>query len=100
MTPRPFLGTALAGALVLGLSSGPAPAETAPQRTVSGTLEYLARIALPPEAEVMVEMRDLTGRRLGALSEGTVGAQVPLPFALTVEGSAAGALRPHDRGVI
>lgn len=60
-----------------------------PLREVTGTLTYLQRIALPPEALVVVEARGLRDVVLGQVAFDTGGAQVPLPFALTVPEGAA-----------
>lgn len=51
-------------------------------RPVSGTLTYRERMALPADAEMIVELRDGTGRIATAATRPTEGAQVPLPFAL------------------
>lgn len=60
-----------------------------PLREVTGTLAYLQRIALPPEALVVIEARGLRDVVLGEAAFETGGAQVPLPFAVTVPEGAA-----------
>lgn len=69
---------------------GPAPAPVpAGGLRVSGTLSYLQRIALPPDSDVIVQLRDIS--RLDAkadiLAEQRFSArsQVPLPFELLVD---------------
>lgn len=68
----------LASLLALG---GPDPAEA---RDLTGSLAYRERIALPPEAELLVEASDGFGRVIAAIRQPTDGAQVPLGFALAV----------------
>ncbi len=70
---------ALAAALLA--TAGAAQAQDA-TRAVDGTISYLQRIALSPEAEVVVEARGLRDVLLGETRFKTEGAQVPLPFAL------------------
>ncbi len=60
------------------LLAGPAAA-----REISGTLGYPERIALPPTAEVAVELRDRTGQVVVEERFATEGQQVPIAFALT-----------------
>jgi heat shock protein HslJ/membrane-bound inhibitor of C-type lysozyme len=73
--------------LLLGLTALPASA-----RDISGSVSYLARIALPPEAELVVELRG-PGGVVAELREETGGRQVPLPFALSTDDSGALTLR-------
>ena len=84
---------------VLGLltacATGPVPAPqdaaaaTAPGLRVTGTVSYLQRVALPPDSDVIVQLRDIS--RLdspsGVLAEQrfTPRSQVPLPFELSVD---------------
>lgn len=75
------LGMALM-ALVLG--TGAATAQEAAMREIAGELTYLQRIALPEEAQVTVVARGLRDVVLGETTFATAGAQVPLPFAVTV----------------
>lgn len=74
--------------------SGAAPAASgAPSAAsglrVTGTVSYLQRVALPPDSDVIVQLRDIS--RLdtpsGILAEQrfTASSQVPLPFELIVE---------------
>ena len=69
---------------------------------VRGTVSYLARIALPPDAELNVVLLDVS--RAGAAAETladrqipTVGRQVPIPFELSVP---ATAIKPDHRYVV
>lgn len=52
-------------------------------RDISGSLVHLARIALPQNAELVVELADATGT-VAELREAVSGRQVPFPFRLTV----------------
>ncbi|MCI1192968.1 META domain-containing protein [Calidifontimicrobium sp. SYSU G02091] len=56
---------------------------------VTGSLSYRARIALPPDAQAVVELRDVTapgdGRVVAERRWATQGRQVPLPFELAVD---------------
>jgi len=68
------------------------PAETARSSTVTGTLTYLVRMALPSQAVVQVQLLDLSGEggvateTLVAEDKFTLGQRgVPLPFALKVD---------------
>ena len=64
----------------------PAPASGV---RVSGTLSYLQRVALPPDSDVIVQLRDVShlNAKAGVLAEQrfTTRSQVPLPFELMVE---------------
>src|SRR6056297_75681 len=53
-------------------------------RDVTGELSYLARIALPPDAQVTVEARGSFDTVLGEVQFSTEGRQVPIPFAFEV----------------
>ncbi|MGP1358543.1 META domain-containing protein [Roseicyclus sp.] len=75
--PAPFLGALLAALAVL-----PSAAQEA--REIAGQAIYLARIALPPEAVLMVEATGFGMSEIAALRQPTEGAQVPLPFALDI----------------
>lgn len=60
--------------------------------TISGSAAYRERIALPPDASVVVTLEDVSRADVAAekLAESrfsTDGAQVPLPFTLTVDRS-------------
>ncbi|MEY8841046.1 YbaY family lipoprotein, partial [Cribrihabitans sp. XS_ASV171] len=66
-------------------------------REISGSLLYRERIALPPGAEMLLELRDGTGGVVASDTTPTDGAQVPLPFSIAGPGASAlsfrGALR-------
>jgi heat shock protein HslJ/membrane-bound inhibitor of C-type lysozyme len=78
--------TVLTG-LLLSIAALPALA-----RDISGSVSYLARIALDPQAELVVELRG-PGGLVAELREETGGRQVPLPFTLATEDSSALTLR-------
>lgn len=69
-------------------ADGPAASATSGLR-VTGTVSYLQRVALPPDSDVIVQLRDIS--RLdspsGVLAEQrfTPRSQVPLPFELSVD---------------
>lgn len=73
------------------LSAGPLAAQDTP-REITGTLSYLARIALPPDAEAEVVARGAFGTVLGEARIATEGRQVPLPFALGIVPGLSGTL--------
>lgn len=75
--PRPAV--AWLAAMVAGGLSGAAEA-----RDISGQLAYRERIALPPDAMLLVEATDGFGKVLARLRAPTAGAQVPLAFTLEV----------------
>lgn len=80
---RPFLRPptrAAAFALGLALWAMLSPA-SAMARDIAGELTYRARIALPPDAEMAVELRG-DGGPVATLRQPTGGRQVPLPFTL------------------
>lgn len=61
-----------------------------PTRTVSGSVSYLQRIALPPNAVVVVKLQDVSRMDVAAdtIAEQTIntnGRQVPIPFTLTYD---------------
>jgi len=66
------------------------PALGQDMRPIAGSLIYRERIALPPDAEMVVELRDEAGRVAAGSRQPTGGAQVPLPF--TLDGPAGPAL--------
>ncbi|MEQ9260604.1 MAG: META domain-containing protein [Roseovarius sp.] len=76
--------------LALGLIM-PAHAQEA-ERPVSGSLIYLPRIALPEDAEVAVQVEGAFGAILGETRFATGGAQVPLPFELSIVEGLSGQL--------
>lgn len=80
----------LAG-LAIAMTALPATAKDG--RTLDGSLTYLARIALPPEASVVVEARGATGALLGETRFATEGRQVPLPFTLEIPDGVGADLR-------
>lgn len=59
-------------------------------RDITGSLSYLARIALPPDSEISVTARGAFDTVLGETQFTTEGKQVPLPFSLTVPGGLSG----------
>lgn len=73
---------ALAG--LMGLLAGVAGVGDALARDLTGTFAYRERIALPPEAVLVVEVSDGAGRPLASPGEPAAGAQVPLEFSLDV----------------
>lgn len=62
-------------------------------RMIEGSLTFRERIALPPDALVLVEARDSRGRLLGEATFVTRGKQVPLPFALGIPADGQARLR-------
>jgi uncharacterized lipoprotein YbaY len=78
---------ALAG-LLLGSVAGCAGTPPASEiLTIRGSLTYRARIALPPDSESVVELRDAAipdGPVIAEQRTQLAGAQVPVPFELTV----------------
>ena len=71
-------------------SAVPAPSAAIPAGLrVSGTLSYLQRVALPPDSEVIVQLRDVSRMdgTAGVMAEQhfTARSQVPLAFELLVE---------------
>lgn len=85
----PALALALAAPLALpaGLSA------EAPVRILSGEVLYRERIALPEDAQVVVELRDDMGLLLGAARFASGGRQVPIDYAVTVPPGVGGMLR-------
>jgi heat shock protein HslJ/uncharacterized lipoprotein YbaY len=82
-------GVALAGCAAPEPGIPPASTGTpsAPLR-ITGQLSYLARIALPPDASVVVELRDVTAGDGAVVAEQRTsleGRQVPIPFEVTVD---------------
>lgn len=59
-------------------------AEAQESRQITGAATYLPRIALDPDAVLMVEARGVGQSELGRSREPTAGAQVPLPFAVEI----------------
>lgn len=68
---------------LLALVPAMAVAQTATEtRSVTGALAYRERIALSPDALIVVEARDAGGALIAEFREATAGRQVPLVFAL------------------
>jgi len=80
----------LAGCAGTPPGAGPPPASTiatSDTLTISGSLTYLARIALPPDSQSVVEVRDAASPDAPVIAEQRrelAGAQVPVPFELKV----------------
>lgn len=91
---------ALAGALLL--SSCAVPSGAADDRlTVRGSLTIRERIALPPEAMAVVELREGSdGPVLAESRQPLGGRQVPIPFEFTVQRSALAVGARAVRGAI
>ncbi len=77
-------------AIAAALLAAAAATAWAEDRPVRGELTYLQRIALPDDAEVVVELKDAAGTVVGEARTSADGRQVPLPFEVT--GPAATAL--------
>ncbi|MDX5403582.1 MAG: META domain-containing protein [Rhodobacterales bacterium] len=77
-------------AAVLALSVLAVPVQARP---VEGTLTYLARVALPAGAEVVIEARGLQDTLLAETRFQTGGKQVPLSFAMTLPDGVRATLR-------
>ena len=93
------MGILLVALAVLGLSAAPAMAESGPEPvTIRGQLAYRARIALPPTAVAVVELRDAAApaeaSSVAELRTALEGRQVPIPFDLVVDRAA---LAPEAR---
>jgi heat shock protein HslJ/membrane-bound inhibitor of C-type lysozyme len=69
---------------LIGLAAAATLAGSAFGRDLTGALAYRERIALPPDAVLLVEATDSTGLLLASLRQPTAGAQVPLAFTLAV----------------
>ncbi|HEY9663382.1 MAG TPA: YbaY family lipoprotein, partial [Allocoleopsis sp.] len=70
-----------------GSSSNAVPPENATTASVTGTITYLQRIALPPNARVEVKLQDVSRQDAPAQTLATQiipleGRQVPIPFEL------------------
>lgn len=85
---RPF--TLFCTALLTAAQAG--AAQEAESRTVSGAVDYLQRIALPPEADLHVVVEGRFGAVLGETQIQAGGQQVPLPFSLTIPSGLRGDL--------
>ena len=77
-----------AAPLALGLALIAAPVAAQDTTTITGKAYYLARIALPPDAEILVAVHEAAGEGPGAPLATAVtptdGAQVPIPFEIEV----------------
>lgn len=81
--------------LALALALAPAHlvlAQADETRVITGTIGYQQRIALPPEAEVVVVAEGRFGAMLGEVTLYPDGRQVPLPFEMTVPADLPGDL--------
>lgn len=80
--------------LVPFLATAPDPRGASGQtREITGSVTYLARIALPPEARMVVELRGPDERLIAQTERPTEGAQVPLAFTLDAPEGRGGTLR-------
>lgn len=89
--PRAAL-VALASVLLLGGCAGSRPPAEGPTAALRGTVTYLPRIALPPDAVVTVRLLDVSladapAVTLGAQTLPMQGRQVPVPFTLAYDPS-------------
>ncbi|WP_332777571.1 YbaY family lipoprotein [Polaromonas sp.] len=70
-------------------SSAPAAPAASSGVRVTGSISYLQRVALPPDSDVIVQLRDVSrvDAKADILAEQrfTARSQVPLPFELTVD---------------
>ncbi|RKT27783.1 heat shock protein HslJ [Roseovarius halotolerans] len=80
---------ALALTMALTLAGQPGNAQEEP-RTISGSLSYMQKIALPDDASVTVAATGAFGTILGEVQFGTEGRQVPIPFSLDVPAKLSG----------
>ncbi|MEY4984217.1 MAG: hypothetical protein RIR62_2483, partial [Pseudomonadota bacterium] len=88
--PRPACMRLLAPLLlVAGLAAG---VQAALAREVTGALTYAARIALPPDAVLLLDLRR-DGESVATARIAAAGRQVPLPFRL--DGAPTGTLTLH-----
>jgi putative lipoprotein len=84
-----ILGLALLGCAA-GRPSSPPPAPGGTGHSVTGTLTYRERVALPADAEILVVLADVSRQDVAAttIAETTLrpdGRQVPLPFELAYD---------------
>ncbi|NBC97244.1 MAG: hypothetical protein GVY27_12935, partial [Deinococcus-Thermus bacterium] len=76
------------------VAAAPASGQEVAVREVEGSLTYRERIALPPEAHAIVEVRGTDDDVVLAETRlRTEGRQVPIPFALKMPPDVAGTLR-------
>ncbi len=91
---RPCLVPLRLGCALLALLPAVVLAQTASEtRGISGTLAYRERIALSPEAVIVVEARDAGDTLVAEFREAAAGRQVPLPFALDLPTGVSARLR-------
>src|SRR6056297_2584123 len=76
-------------ALTLALTGQPIAAQEE-TRQISGSLNYMQKIALPDDAAVTVKATGAFDTILGETRFGTEGRQVPLPFSLDVPANLSG----------
>lgn len=93
LEPRP--GSWLIGALRMACESSAAA-------TVSGTVSYTERMALPDEARLVVKLEDVSradapSTVIAEQAIATAGQQVPIPFTLTYD---PGIIQPQHRYVV
>lgn len=86
-------------ALLLAMTAAHAGDKTATPATISGTLAYRERIALPPGAEVIVQLLDASRADAPATvvaeRRRSVERQVPIPFSLDFDRAAIDARRHY-----
>lgn len=77
------------------LSAIPAHAEDS--RLITGKVTYATRMALPPDAELVVEVTGFQDATLGSMITTTEGRQVPLPFTVESPSDLGGRLQAAIR---
>lgn len=92
MAWRPLRLAAVMAFAVAALAAG-SSAQEAAMRELAGELVYRERIALPPAAHALVEVRGADDALLAAARLETEGRQVPIPFTLEMPAGVAGTLR-------
>lgn len=96
--PRSILLTGFMILMSAAVAQGQTQDET---RKVAGTLGYLQRIALPPDARAVVVAEGRFGAMLGEVTIDADSNQVPLPFEMVVPANLSGRLsaviRVHDQ---
>lgn len=81
---------ALMGASLLPACAGSSPEAETEMATVSGTVTYLERRAMPPEAVVTVRLQDVSRADVPAILMGEqritmAGRQVPIPYEISYD---------------
>jgi heat shock protein HslJ/uncharacterized lipoprotein YbaY len=79
--------------ILMALLAASLVAAAAEAREITGTATYRERIALDPDAVLVVEVRGPDGRIAAEARIETAGRQVPIPFAIDVPGADAAQLR-------